>query len=171
MVQTALLVPIPRIGPLIDPWRRRHDPVAAEGIPPHVTVLWPFLEQHQITAEDVETLRQLFEQFEPFDVDLAQVGMFDEDVLHVLPEPDTPFRELTAAVHAVFPQAPPYEGRHPDPTPHVTVGHGIPRPSAKHAARSLMLALPMRVHVDVVQLWVHSGDWVPGASFPLGHRH
>ncbi len=50
----------------------------------------------------------------------------------------------------------------------MTVGFHIPRPSARHAARSLMLALPMRVPIDVVQLWVDGATgWGHVASFPL----
>lgn len=169
MAQTALLVPVPRIGPLIEPWRRRHDPSATSGIPPHVNVLFPFLAPDELTADDVEALRTLVADRPAFHVDLATVGMFDADVLHVRPEPDAPFRDLTAAVHARFPQAPPYEGRHAEIIPHVTVGHHIPEAWARHAARSLMLALPLRIRVDVVQLWVRTPDASTiGASFPLG---
>lgn len=169
MDQTALLVPVPRVGPLIDPWRSRHDPSASQGIPPHVTILFPFLPPGELTTADVEDVQSLVAARPAFDVKLATIDLFDTDVLHIRPEPDTPFRELTTAIHDRFPQAPPYGGRHPDVIPHLTVGHRIPRPSAKHAARALMLALPIRIHVDVVQLWVHGpAGWTVGASFPLG---
>lgn len=169
MDQTALLVPVPRIRPLLEPWHRRHDPSSADGIPPHVTVLFPFLPPDELDADDVASLRAIMAARPPFEVDLTTVGMFDHDVLHLLPEPDAPFRELTAAVHARFPTAPPYGGRHDEVIPHLTVGRDIPRPSARHAARALLLALPVHVYVDVVQLWVPGpGRWMVGASFPLG---
>ena len=169
METTALICPLPRVAPLLAPWRDVHDPSAAAGIPPHITVLAPFLGPDELGLEDLETLRSLFAPREPIETELTRVGMFDSDVLHLRPEPDAPFRELTDAVVARYPQTPPYGGRHDDIVPHVTVGKAIPRPRARHAARSLMLALPIRVRIDVVQLWVRGSDaWVAGASFPLG---
>ena len=81
--------------------------------------------------------------------ELTTVGMFDSDVLHLRPDPDTPFRELTEAVADRF-GTPPYEGRHDEILPHVTVGKAIPRPRARHAARALMLAMPLRIRCSSV---------------------
>lgn len=166
---TALICPVPRVASLLSPWRDRYDPSAAAGYPPHVTVLAPFLPPRQVTSVDLERLRELCGRVRPFTVDLAEVGVFDEDVLHLRPDPDEPFHELTEQVRAAFPRVEPYDGRFDELVPHVTVGHGIPRPQARQAARSLLLALPVRVHVGVVQLWVPGPDgWRAGVSFPLG---
>jgi hypothetical protein len=84
-------------------------------------------------------------------VEFAEVGMFpDGEVLHLLPRPDEVFRTLGRRLRDHWPDLLPYGGRHPDPTPHVTVGHAIPRARARHAARALSLAMPVRVpiHVD-----------------------
>ena len=169
METTALICPLPRLAPLLAPWREVHDPSAAAGFPPHVTVLAPFLAPDELRLDDLETLRSVLAPREPIEVELARVGMFDSNVLHLLPDPDEPFRELTDAVFAQYPQAPPYGGRHDEIIPHVTVGKEIPRPQARHAARALMLALPVRIRVDVVQLWVRGPEtWMVGASFPMG---
>ncbi len=169
MSSTALLVPVPRVGPWIAPWAQRHDPSTARGVPPHVTVLYPFLPTTEITTRDLSRLEALFASHPATEVDLAQVGMFEQgEVLHLRPEPDTTFRTMTQRLQAEWPDLQPYGGRHDDPTPHVTVGFHIPRPSARHAARSLMLALPIRVAVDSVQLWAEGPDgWLHVSTFPL----
>lgn len=169
MPSTALIVPVPRVGPLISPWARRHDPATAGGVPPHITVFFPFIPPDALTRADLTRLESLFASHPATEVDLAHVGMFEQgEVLHVRPEPDTPFRAMTTSVQQEWPALEPYEGRVGDPVPHVTVGFHIPRPSARHAARSLMLALPMRVPIDVVQLWVDGATgWGHVASFPL----
>ena len=169
METTALICPLPRLAPLLAPWRERHDPSAAAGIPPHITVLAPFLPPEDLRVDDLEAVRSLVAPREPIEVELTRVGMFDSDVLHLRPDPDDAFRGLTEAVVARYPQISPYGGRHREVVPHVTVGKAIPRPRARHAARSLMLALPVRIRVDVVQLWVRGREgWMAGASFPLG---
>lgn len=169
MPDTALLVPVPRLAPLIEPWARRFDPAAVGGVPPHVTVLSPFLAPQAITTTVTDTLRHVALRHEAFTTAFTQVGMFEEgEVLHLLPDPDAPFRELTAALRDPWPDLEPYGGAHDDPVPHATVGFEIPRPSAKHAARSLLLSLPVAVHVDVLQLWgTDDEDWHHLQSFPL----
>ena len=169
MAQTALLLPVSRVAPLIQPWARRYDPSAVGGVPPHVTVLFPFLPPEDITREVADRLRHLSLRHEAFTTDLADVGMFaDGEVLHLRPDPDTPFRELAHAIRAQWPGLEPYGGRHDDPVPHVTVGFGIPRASARHAARSLLLSLPLPVHVDVLQVWgTDEEGWHHLLSFPL----
>ena len=172
METTALICPVPRVAPLVAPWRTAYDASAAAGIPPHVTVLAPFLPPGELTVADLETLRALFERHAPVEAELTEVGMFDNEVLHLRPAPQDEFLDLTRAVFAAFPQAPPYGGRHPDLVAHLTVGKAIPRPRARHAARALMLSLPVRIRVDVVQLWAQgTHGWFAAASFPLGLPH
>ena len=45
-------------------------------------------------------------------------------VLCLRPEPDEPFRAMTAALVAAFPEHPPYGGKYADPIPHATVAIG-----------------------------------------------
>lgn len=169
MPSTALLVPVPRVGPLIAPWAQRYDPSTARGVPPHVTVFFPFLPTNEVTGEVLARLEQLFASHPATEVDLAGVGMFEQgEVLHLRPEPDTTFRAMTRQLQQAWPDLQPYGGRHGDPVPHVTVGFHIPRPSARHAARALLLALPVRVHIHSVQLWGEGPDvWTHVSTFPL----
>lgn len=167
MEQTALVVPVPRVAALVDPWRSRHDPSAALGVPAHVTIVAPVLSR--IGRTELEALEAIAAAAPPTSVELTTVGMFeDAEVLHLRPDTDAPFRALADAVRARFPDA----GGNMAPedyVPHVTVGHRIPRPSARHAARALLLALPVRIPVHTLQLWVaRDGEAIPAATFPLG---
>jgi hypothetical protein len=170
--RTALLVPVPRVESLIDPWRRRYDDSAAGGVPAHVTVLSPWLVPASVTVDDMTALAAIAADHPVFTADLAHVGLFEDgEVLHLRPDPDDGFRSLTTAVHTRWPSHPPYGGKHGEPTPHVTVGHRIPHREARQASRSLMLALPVRVHAQVLQVWVEEqGHWHAARSFPLGCR-
>jgi 2'-5' RNA ligase len=171
MTSTALLVPVPRLAPLIEPWASRHDPAFASGLPTHVTIQFPFLPPEQLTPSALATLTDVAASVPATSVEFAEVGMFpDGEVLHLLPRPDEVFRTLGRRLRDHWPDLLPYGGRHPDPTPHVTVGHEIPRARARHAARALMLAMPVRVPIHVVQVWAGNGDgtWGRLATFRLG---
>ena len=37
--ETALIVPVPEVEPIVGRFRDRYDPAAADGIPAHVTVV------------------------------------------------------------------------------------------------------------------------------------
>ena len=64
--------------------------------------------------------------FESFDFALATAIRFPENqrVLCLRPEPDEPFRAMTAALVAAFPEHQPYGGKYADPIPHATVAVG-----------------------------------------------
>lgn len=46
--QTGLIVKIPEVERAVCGWRERLDPSAQAGVPAHVTVLFPFLEESRI---------------------------------------------------------------------------------------------------------------------------
>ncbi|NUP83938.1 MAG: 2'-5' RNA ligase family protein, partial [Nonomuraea sp.] len=114
---TALIAVVPEAEPVVGVWRERYDPSAAEGVPAHVTVLYPFLPFELV---DTSALAELFAAWASFDVEFRGFGHFP-GVLYLAPEPAEPFRELTTAVAERWPEAPPYGGAFPDVVPHLTV--------------------------------------------------
>src|SRR5437660_989822 len=54
--ESALLIPVPEAEPLVGQWRLEHDPSARAGVPPHVTLLYPFLPPDDITPGDLDEL-------------------------------------------------------------------------------------------------------------------
>jgi 2'-5' RNA ligase superfamily len=118
--QSALVVLVPEAERLVGAFRRIHDPAAMAGVPAHITVLYPFQPPARVDAATVERLRSRFQRFAPFDFALTSVRRFP-GVIYLAPEPDEPFRALTLAVWEAYPECPPYEGRHPDIIPHLSV--------------------------------------------------
>lgn len=162
---TALIVPVPEAEPVVGVWRDRYDPAAAEGVPAHVTVLYPFLPRE---LADPVALRELFAGRAAFDVEFRGFGHFPE-VLYLAPEPGGPFRELTEAVAGRWPEAPPYGGAFPDIVPHLTVADGMPARVREEMAAAIADGLPVRTRVRAVELWVRddTARWHPMDSFPL----
>jgi 2'-5' RNA ligase len=173
MPESAILVPVPEAGPVVERLRARLDRSASRGVPAHVTVLYPFVPPQQITAAVIEMAAAAVKSVPGFGCRFAGTDWFGEDVLWLAPEPAGPFRALTAAVHAAFPQYPPFGGAFADVIPHLTVGDrpegGI---SALHAAQAQVLPmLPVRTHVSCA--WLMTGTRAPAswqrlAAFPLG---
>jgi hypothetical protein len=171
---SVLLVPVREAEAAVAPFRRRLDPTQRQGMPAHVTVLVPFVPPELISDKVLMELSGLFEQFSAFDFVLSEVKWFDDRVVYVSPEPSEPFRKMTLAVVASFPDNPPYEGAFDHIIPHLTVAESgrwrKRRWRMRRAAASVERLLP--VHARAVEIWLmvlrdHDGRWDHIHTFPL----
>ena len=103
--------------------RAAHDPSAAEGVPAHITLLFPFRPASDIDEAALAHVRTIAAGVRPFDYTLVRIGRFD-GTIYLAPEPAAPFVALTQALAAAFPEHPPYGGLHGDIVPHLTVARG-----------------------------------------------
>ena len=120
--ESALVVLVPEAEPLVGRFRARHDPAAANGVPAHVTVLYPFLPPSKITTQVEGTLTEVFSAFGAFETTFNETGQFP-GVLYLIQSADGRFRRLTEAVIARFPETPAYAGKFSAIIPHLTVAH------------------------------------------------
>ncbi len=166
---SALVVMVPEADSVVGRWRERWDPAAGEGVPAHVSVLYPFLDGGSIDDGVAGELSGLLGAHEPFEVRFAGTARWP-GVLYLPPEPDGPLRALTAAAVSRWPQVPPYGGRFgADPQPHLTVGIRQPDAVYDEAEREITARLPIRCRVSEVLLTVRERDrWAVRAAFPLG---
>lgn len=166
--QTGLIVRIPEAEPAVRGWRERLDPSARAGVPAHVTVLFPFLDESRIDALVHAALANVLGRHPAFDLRFERCGRFP-GVLHLVPEPDTRLRQLTEAIANRWPEAPPYGGRFAEIVPHLTIAQGQEGPVLEEIEADLAVRLPFTSHVSSVELIVHDGTkWQERASFPLG---
>ena len=153
-------------------FRDRFDPVAALGMPAHITVLYPFIPPDSIAGDVLGRLRGLFASHRVFAFSLREVRRFP-GVLYLQPEPAEPFRALTRDVHAAFPAFPPYGGVHADIVPHLTFAHASSAKDLESIAAEFKAAsetcLPLRVETREVALLDNaSGTWRVREMFELG---
>lgn len=122
---SALLVAIPEAEPVVGRFRLVHDAVAAYGIPAHVTVLYPFVPRAHLTNAVRDAVSGIVGAIPAFDYRFDRVARFGNTTVYLAPEPADSFVGLTAAVHARWPEHPPYGGVHDVVVPHLTVGDGL----------------------------------------------
>jgi hypothetical protein len=115
--ESALVLLVPEAEALVKPFRDRHDPAAAIGMPAHITLLYPFRQPDEVDGPVLDGLHQCFAGFAPFRFALTAIRRFESPiaVLYLAPEPTEPFCELTLAIWQRFPETPPYGGRHAAP--------------------------------------------------------
>ncbi|MGP4084575.1 2'-5' RNA ligase family protein [Streptomyces sp. KR55] len=108
--RTGLIVRIPDAEPAVRAWRERFDPSARAGVPAHVTVLFPFLDESRIDSRVCSALADALGRHHAFDLRFENCGRFP-GVLYLVPDPDAQLRRLTEVIADRWPEAPPSGGR------------------------------------------------------------
>ena len=171
MAETAIIVPVPDAAPLVDAHRLSLTRAGADGIPPHVTVLYPFTGSERLTAERVREVARIAGDAPTFDVSFDTTARFDGDppILYLAPEPAAPFAALTAALVAAFPEHRPYDGIYPELVPHLTVAIA---PAAVLAPIEAELRPSLPIAARVVEAWLmqraEDNVWRLLERLPLG---
>jgi 2'-5' RNA ligase len=132
--------------------------VARLGVPPHVTILSPFLEPERINSAVLDTLAAIAGAELAFDTWFTVVRRWPPSeigpgVVWLEPDPAAPFLRLTRAVWAAFPDHPPYGREDDDLEAHLTIAIDDPdRFDAVEAATATFL--PFRRRASSVDLLV-----------------
>ncbi len=122
-ITTALILEVPSVPERLEALRRSHDPLASSGIPPHITILFPFRSAESIDQDVRRALADEIGRTENITIELSKIGRFPE-VVWLGPENPAPLADLTRRLSIRFPDCVPYDGRHQTTIPHLTIAHG-----------------------------------------------
>lgn len=170
-LRSALVVAVPQAATAVGQWLERTATAKpSNGVPPHVTILYPFAPAAEIDDTLLGDLRSLFSRFTAFDVELRDAHRFP-GVLFVAPEPAARFVSLTETVVDSYPEFPPYGGVFESIVPHLTAAEGDPH-VLNRAEAEIRPWLPITAHVHDVQLLEEvepeMARWRTRARFELG---
>lgn len=170
MEDTALVVLVPEAEQYVAALRNRYDPAAAEGVPAHITILYPFIPHVLLSRDALSRVQLIASQTEPFSFRISSPARFP-DTVYLRPEPAQPFIEMTLRVVREFPDYPPYGRRFDSIVPHLTVAQGAQTDLAD-AERLLVVAQPslgFTCRCDMLTLIEKSsGRWRESNTFDLG---
>lgn len=175
MAPTAIIVPVPEAEPTTDQWRRQYTEDGADGMPPHVTLLYPFVDDSVLVAGQIRQVRSILGDFEPFEFVLADFGEFAASgttapVLYLAPDPPDRFREMTNALVGAFPDYPPYGGQFTSVIPHLTVAEAHKAPLVD-IRDDVAPALPIRPRAAEARVMRHGDDrWRTRSRIYLGRK-
>lgn len=171
-MRSAVVVAVPEAAGAVDRWREQTcKDKPSIGVPPHVTLVFPFAPAERINDALIASLREVVGRVEQFDLELRETARFPE-LLYLAPEPSAPFMQLTGAIVGHFPDYQPYEGAFTlnDLVPHLTVAYGDTQfLDEVDADVSPKLPIVRRVQEAVLLEEVEPdwGRWVVRASLPL----
>ena len=151
-------------------WRARFDGSAAQGMPAHITLLYPFLRDDRLDKEVLARLRDLCAELTVFDVRFRRTARFP-GVLYLDPEPAEELRQLTVAIAERWPEAPPYGGMFDAVIPHLTVAHGAGDDVLDDIEAEVLRSLPLRTRLAEACLYVFDGErWQRRVRMPFQGR-
>jgi 2'-5' RNA ligase len=140
--ESAIIVPV-QLPVAVGRLRDRMDPSAVDGVPAHVTLIYPFMSVDGLTDDVRREIEGIIASQPAFAFRLTSVGRWP-NVVYLTPEPDEPFRRLTQALAKAFPDYPPYEGVHQTIVPHLTIAQDVPDDYYSAAEHALPAMLPIR---------------------------
>ena len=146
--ELALVVPFPELAEQVG---------VVDGLPPHVTVLYP-------CPDDAGAIGEVLEPFEAFAVSFPRLDRFP-GFLWLAPEPAERFTAMIEALVTRFPDWPPYGGIHDSVVPHLTVAQD----DFDETAARLEPLLPLQSRAEAAVLYERASDdhWAEVQSFQL----
>jgi hypothetical protein len=169
--ESAIGINAPGLSYLLDQWRIPTVEVATRGIPPHVTLLYPWLPA-PLRPSDIERAVVALAGTRRFTLRLPTINRFPQ-AIDLRAEPDDVLGGLMQRLAMAFPETPPYGGAFPDPTPHLTVAKGVTGAELDQLEIEILghLAphLPLMVEVSDIALEEQGEDgfWSVRATVPL----
>ena len=104
MSETALAALFPELDALVGDWRRRYTPDGARDMPPHVMLVYPFVESARV-PDALPGVGRSLDGVAQFEVAFAEIVTFSgaEPTLYLRPDPGRPFVAMTEALIRAFP--------------------------------------------------------------------
>lgn len=171
--RSALVVVAREAEPMVGEWRLRYLRESVErGMPPHLTILFPFLPAAEVDDAVLAGLRRLYAPMSAFSYELASIEAFP-DAAWLAPRPAEPFLRLVEATRRAFPAFPPYGDPEHVAVPHCTIGVDEDPKGLEAMVRELQAQLaprlPIRCRAVEVSLVGErpDGAWLVRDAFPF----
>ena len=166
---TALVFLVPETESVVRSWRTAHDPSAAEGMPAHITVLYPFIAEGDLNDHTLKEIATICDERRPIAVCFKEFGRFPR-VLWLKPH-GTSCLELITQIRNRWPECLPYGRSNLEVIPHLTVTDGASEQIVAQAQADIAPHLPLEALISTIALMAFDGNrWVCRQEFALSRE-
>ncbi len=170
---SVLVVPAPPLEHWVRARTAHYDPAYVSSDPrfahAHLTLLGPFVAPADLTAGLRERVAGVLRRRPPFNARLDTVAVFADGTIHLRPDDEEPFRQLTMDLAEAFPDHPPYGGALHAVRPHLTLDRVGPGVDVSRVRSWVAPLLPATVEVAEARLsWYEQGRCHEVARWSLG---
>ncbi len=160
-MRTSIDISLPELSKFVDKWRKPTVEVANVGVPPHLSLLYPWRKM-PVKQSDLVSLGLILETFKPFRLCFNRLETFEVGIVYLALAEETQVRKIMRVLYEAFPDTKPYGGVVTDPVPHVTIAKTQPENLKSFATDiSINLTLPIEVFVDKITVMKedNEGNW------------
>lgn len=161
------MIPVPAADALLASVKARHSRTVREGVPAHVSLLYPFVAAGELDERVVSALGELFVEQVPMSVEFAERYRHSGFVA-LRPDPIEGLKELTNKVRFRWPEVMPYGGIYGDVEPHLTVAMCHSDGVAMTIGHEVAAELPISTELREAWLVVFERRWILRARFEFG---
>lgn len=165
--QTGLVIPVPAADALLASVGARYPGTVREGVPAHVSLLYPFVAAAELDKGVTSALGELFAEQAPMPVQFAECYRRDGFVA-LLPDPTNGLKELVSKTRRRWPDVVPYEGVYGDVEPHLTVAMRCSAETAVTIEEEVSTQLPISAELREAWLVAFEGQWTLRGRFKFG---
>lgn len=155
-LESVVLIPALEVGWPVHELRMQYDPSAAAGVPPHITLMFPFIPLADLTEGTIQALEKLISGTGTFQFSLTGVNQFEQGVVYLEPEPAGPFVDLSRRISRQFGILPFGGDFGAEPVPHLTVAILESAELRQQLMNQLRAVVPMVIVAE--QAWLMSGS-------------
>lgn len=166
---TALVFLVPEAESVVHSWRSAHDPSATEGMPAHMTVLYPFIAEGELNDHTLNEIATICGDWQSTAVGFMEFGRFPA-VLWLKPDTTSCF-ELITQIRNRWPECLQYGQSNLEVIPHLTITDGASEQIVAQAQADIAQHLPLKAMISAVALMAFDGNnWVCRHEFALGRE-
>jgi hypothetical protein len=171
MGHSVLVVPVPQLEAFVRARTAHYDTdylSSDPGFPhAHITALAPFLVD--VDAAAAAAIAGIVNDIEPYEFTHAEMDTFPNGIIHLVPDPAEPFRQLTGRLWKAFPTCPPYAGQFDDVRPHLTLDQQSDSITEASTRDLLGDAIPATCRAERLDLaWYDAGNCHVIRTWPIG---
>lgn len=162
-LQSSIDLHFRELESLISPWHSKLE-TAQKGIPPHITLLWPWKEA-PLKHTDIETLKHVLKDIQTFSVTFNKIEQFQNGTIFLACENTEYIQSIMKTIFDTFPECKPYNGEFMNPTPHLTIAQVSDQSTISQVydeiCTKLKPVLPLTYLVDeiVIMEELETKDW------------
>jgi 2'-5' RNA ligase len=168
--QTGLVIPVPTADALLAAVGAQYPGTVREGVPAHVTLLYPFVAAAELDERVSSAVGALLAEQAPMPVRFAECYR-REGFVALRPDPIDGLTELTSKAHRRWPDVVPYGGVYRDVEPHLTVAMRCSEETAVTIEQEVTAQLPISAELCEAWLLVFEGQWMLQGRFEFGGHH